>query len=113
MFYIDYIDKDSFKYSDNLNELINKNKLLKIILNNKLIKNFIYETKKVFKGIDTEYIGEVNKSLKTHADNLSFEVKINVYKVNKKIIKKLDKINKILLENKVLISNNIKKLKRK
>lgn len=113
MFYIDYVDKENFKYSDNINKLINKNRFISFILNNKLIKNYIYFCKRFFKGIDIEYIGEINKNLMTHADNLSFEVKINIYKVNKKIIKRLERINNILLENKVLISNKIDKLKGK
>ena len=83
MFYIELKEKD--KLSD-------KNKLKKV--------------KRIIRGIDIEYIGDENTYYGTNVDKLAFKIKINMYKVNYKIIKKLDKIINIILEKNVYLSSN-------
>lgn len=79
-------------------ELINKDKLSK--------KNELKNFERIIKGIDTEYIGDENTYYGTNADKLAFKVKINMYKINLKTIKKLDKIISIILEKNVYLSSN-------
>lgn len=86
MFYLDVIEK---------NNIINRNK-------------FSYLYKRFIKLIDIEYIGDKDIKYGTNVDNLNFKIKINMYKINKRSLKKLDKIIDIILENNVYLSNDVK-----
>ena len=86
MFYIELIKKD--KLSD-------KNEFKKI-----------EKIKRIIKGIDIEYIGDENTYYGTNVDKIAFKVKINMYKINLKTIKKLDKIISIILEKNAYLSSN-------
>lgn len=85
MFYLDVIEKNNIK----LNKL-----------------SYLY--KKFFKLIDIEYVGDKDIKYGTNVDNLNLKIKINMYKINKRSLKKLDKIIDIILENTVCLSNDLK-----
>ena len=76
--------------------------------NNKKLNKLSYLYKKFFKLIDIEYVGDKDIKYGTNVDNLNLKIKINMYKINKRSLKKLDKIIDIILENTVCLSNDLK-----
>ena len=80
MFYLDLINEDKFS---------------------------IKEKVKCLKRIKLEYIGDTSSYYGTNVDYLSLKIKISIYKLDKKTIKKLDKFINITLEKQVYISEKI------
>ena len=89
MFYIDYIEKEDY------------------IDDKSLLNKIIYWYKKYIEKLDVQYIGEFGSEYGTNVDNLSKKIKINLYDINKKTIRKLDKIINIILEENVVLSKKI------
>ena len=89
MFYIDYIEKEDY------------------IDDKSLLNEIIYWYKKYIEKLDVQYIGEFGSEYGTNVDNLSKKIKINLYDINKKTIRKLDKIINIILEENVVLSKKI------
>lgn len=80
MFYLDYID-DDFSIFQKIN---NRRKRLK-----------------------TSYIGNFNSYYGTNVDLLALKMKIDIFKLDKKTLEKIDKIINIILEKNVILSNSI------
>lgn len=80
MFYLDYID-DDFSIFQRIN---NRRKRLK-----------------------TSYIGDFNSYYGTNVDLLALKMKIDIFKLDKKTLEKIDRIINIILEKNVVLSNSI------
>ena len=80
MFYLDYID-DDFSIFQKIN---NRRKRLK-----------------------TSYIGDFNSYYGTNVDLLALKMKIDIFKLDKKTLEKIDRFINIILEKNVVLSNSI------
>ena len=78
------------------------------VVNKSDINKLKYWYKKNFKLISIEYIGNKEAIYGTNVDNLNLKIKINMYKINKKSLEKLDKIIDIILEKNVCLSESVK-----
>ena len=94
IFYLDVI-----KYEKNFFK-VKKNKRV-------IIKDFFkYVYMKYIRMINIHYIKDESSNYGLNVENLNYKIKIDLYNLNKRSLKKLDKILNIVLESNVCLSKN-------